>query len=86
MSCVTQLLEVMEILIDCVEEGKAIDMHVVYLDFKKAFDLVPHQHLLVKLNSCDILGNVNNWVENFLTGRIQRVRVGRGFSSYSNVF
>ena len=58
----------MEILTDWVEEGNAID--IVFLDFKKAFDSVPHQRLLVKLKSYGILGNVHNWVENFLTDRL----------------
>ena len=82
-SCVTQLLEVMEILTDCIEEGNPID--IIYLDFKKAFDSVPHQRLLIKLKSYGILGNVYNWVESFLTGRTQRVRVGRDMSNCTDV-
>ena len=82
-SCVTQLLEVMEILTDCADEGEAIDM--IYLDFKKAFDSVPHQRLLVKLKSYGITGKVYSWVADFLSDRCQRVRVGRDRSSYANV-
>ena len=82
-SCITQLLEVMEILTDCIDAGQQID--IVYLDFKKAFDSVPHQRLLVKLKSYGILGNVYKWVENFLTDRTQRVRVGRDMSSSTEV-
>ena len=40
-SCVTQLLEIMDIWTRMIEEGDQID--VVYLDFRKAFDSVPHQ-------------------------------------------
>ena len=40
-SCVTQLLEIVEIWTSMLDEGDATD--VVYLDFRKAFDSVPHQ-------------------------------------------
>ena len=46
-SCITQLLLVMEDLTKFIEDGHPID--TVYLDFKKAFDSVPHQRLLSKL-------------------------------------
>ena len=39
-SCVTQLIEIMDIWTKMFEEGDGID--VVYLDFRKAFDSVPH--------------------------------------------
>jgi hypothetical protein len=82
-SCVTQLLEVMEILTDSFDDGEAIDM--VYLDFKKAFDTVPHQRLLCKLQSYGITNKVYSWVADFLSGRSQRVRVGKAFSSFNDV-
>ena len=82
-SCVTQLLEVMEILTDFIDDGESVD--IIYLDFKKAFDAVPHQRLLSKLSFYGITGNVHKWVEDFLKGRTQRVRVGRDFSSSADV-
>ena len=42
-SCLTNLLEFYEAVSDWVNEGKAVD--IVYLDFKKAFDKVPHRKL-----------------------------------------
>lgn len=82
-SCVTQLLEVMEILTDSFDEGEPVDM--VYLDFKKAFDTVPHQRLLCKLQSYGITNKVYSWVADFLSGRCQRVRVGKAFSPLNDV-
>ena len=64
-SCVTQLLEVMENVTTLLDEGQNID--IVYLDFKKAFDTVPHERLLVKLKAYGICGGVLKWIENFLS-------------------
>ena len=55
-SCLTNLLEYMEELTRLVEEGHSVDMF--YLNFSKAFDLVPHKRLLVKLRSMGIQGKV----------------------------
>ncbi len=38
-------------------------MDVLYLDFSKAFDRVPHERLLLKLNNHGITGTVLKWVE-----------------------
>ena len=48
-------------------------INVIYLDFQKAFDTVPHRHLLQKLVSFGIHGNVFKWIESFLSNRKQRV-------------
>jgi hypothetical protein len=73
----------MEILTDSFDDGEAIDM--VYLDFKKAFDTAPHQHLLCKLQSYGITNKIYSWVADFLSGRCQRVRVGKALSPFNDV-
>ena len=50
-----------------------LDVDVVYLDFQKAFDKVPHQRLLLKLKAHG--NDVINWIEEWLTHRRQRVIV-----------
>ena len=40
-SCITQLLEFMEDITECIHNGKDVD--IVYLDFSKAFDKVAHR-------------------------------------------
>ena len=82
-SCNTQLLEVMEEITDLLDNGDTVD--IVYLDFRKAFDSVPHERLLIKLRAYGIVNNVHNWVRNFLTNRYQRVRVGEIYSSGAKV-
>jgi hypothetical protein len=53
---------------------------MIYLDFKRAFDSVPHQRLLKKLFNYGIRGNVHAWIADFLSGRTQLVVVN-GVSS-----
>jgi len=49
-----------------VNEGKAVD--VVYLDFSKAFDTVPHSIHLEKLAACGLDGCTLRWIKNWLNG------------------
>jgi hypothetical protein len=51
-------------------------MDVSIVDFSKAFYLVPHGHLLVKIENSVVDTRVVVWIREFLTGRTQRVRVG----------
>ena len=46
---------------------------VIYFDFSKAFDSVPHARLLWKLQAYGINGQLLNWFKIFLTGRRQCV-------------
>lgn len=46
--------------------NKGVSTHVIYLDFSKAFDSVPHQRLLMKLDCMGIRGNVLRWIAAFL--------------------
>ena len=54
-----------------VDEGKAVD--VVYLDFSKAFDTVPHHILMEKLAAHGLDGRTLCWVKHWLDGQAQRV-------------
>ena len=53
-SCCTQLLESVHEITDALDNKTPVDIHVVYLDYKKAFDSVPYERLLVKLGSIGI--------------------------------
>ena len=48
---------------------------VIYLDFRKAFDSVPHNELLLKLWNIGITGNTWHWIKEYLTGRLQCVNI-----------
>ena len=56
------------------EDGEGVDL--VYLDFQKAFDKVPHERLLLKLKAHGMTGQCNNIMRNFIVGRRMVVRVG----------
>ena len=58
---------------------------VIYLDFKKAFDTVPHQRLLRKLKVYDVTGKFLEWIRDFLSGRRQRVIVNGKLSSWEDI-
>ncbi len=73
-SCMRQLLLIMQEWVDILEEGYPMD--VIYLDFKKAFDSVPHQRLLRKLQAYGIEAKILTWICSFLTGRRQRMVYG----------
>ena len=45
--------------------------HCVFLDFAKAFDSVPHEHLLLKFHCLGITGQLLQWLQSFLTCRFQ---------------
>ena len=77
-SCLTNLLGTLEHWTKIVDEGDCID--VAYLDFRKAFDLVSHRHLIYKMSKYGISGQVLEWVESFLSDRSQRVVI-RGSAS-----
>ena len=68
---------------DWVDEGKAVD--IVYLDFKKTFDKVPHRRLLAKVRACGVADQVSNWIANWLCDRKQRVAVSGRMSCWEDV-
>ena len=70
-SCVTQLLTALNCWTKSLEEGCSVD--IIYFNFAKALDSVPHTCLLTKLESYGLTGNLLNWLKSFLVGRKQRV-------------
>ena len=53
------------------DKGHNVD--VLIMDFSKAFDKVPHQRLLSKLEHYGVTGSLWNWIQNWLTTRTQTV-------------
>ena len=82
-SCLTNLLEYLEKVTKVWEDGDPLD--IIYLDFAKAFDKVPHKRLIKKLETHGISGNVSRWIKNWLTDRRQRVNINGKASNWANV-
>ena len=59
------------------DEGYAVD--VLYLDSAKAFDKVPHGRLISKCKGLGIDGKVLAWIQEWLSGRQQRVVLNGNF-------
>ena len=81
--CLTNLLEFFEEVYERIDEGKPVD--VIYLDFAKAFDKVPHVRLAKKLQAGGIRGQVLTWIQSWLSGRRQKVGIGDKHSSWTTV-
>jgi hypothetical protein len=62
-----------------------LPVDVIYLDFAKAFDSVPHQRLIRKVKSFGITGSALRWMESFLNNRRQKVSVNGEHSSWKPV-
>jgi hypothetical protein len=72
-SCESQIVMVCQDIADALDEVVKTD--AIVIDFSKAFDLVPHDRLLMKIaeTGMDLMGV--SWDKEFLLGRSQRVKV-----------
>jgi len=50
-----------------------VNVDVIFLDFAKAFDKVPHQRLSLKLESHGFGNKIKDWIVEWLCGRKQRM-------------
>ena len=70
--CQSSLLLILNFLTELIENGTDADL--VYLDFAKASDSVPHNRLICKLHNYGISGNLLLWIRNFLSHRRQKFK------------
>ena len=82
-STLSNLLEYLEELTSLVDEGPAVE--IVYLDFAKAFDKVPHLRLMKKCEGLGIQGDILRWIKEWLSEGKQCVALYGKSSSWKNV-
>ena len=82
-SCRSNLLTMMNQLTEAMDNGFDIDL--IYLDFAKAFDSVPHNRLLLKLEKYGITGKLLDWIRDYLYHRRRSVRIKSAVSNWDHV-
>jgi hypothetical protein len=73
-STTTNLLKFLDLVTSQIDAS--VPVNAIYLDIAKAFDTIPHDKLLSKLNSLGIDEKIFALVKNFLRNRMQYVEVG----------
>jgi hypothetical protein len=68
-SCTTNFVSFLESITEAKDSGKSVE--VIYLDFSKTFDKVPHKRLMAKLRAKGINEEILRWMEHWLSDRKQ---------------
>ena len=78
-----QLLAFLEAWTRILDSGNAVD--AIYLDFRKAFDTIPHKRILAKLEGYGVTSKCLAWINAFLVARKQRIIINGHESSWEDV-
>ena len=67
------LLHLTEAWREALDGGRKVG--VLFIDFRKAFDCVNHTILVEKLKGIGVMGSMWNWINDYLSNRVQRTQV-----------
>ena len=84
-SCISQLLSITHDIFKGFDATPSLDTRGVFLDISKAFDRVWHEGLIFKLKSYGISGSLLKLMQDFLSGRFQRVVLNGKVSDWAEV-
>ena len=84
-SCINQLIAITYEIFEAFDCNRTLEVRSVFLDISKAFDKVWHKGLLYKLKCMGISGEIYKLLENYLSGRFQRVVLNGQTSSWRPV-
>ena len=75
-------LQQLFIFLNSIHERSKVQTNVIYLDFAKTFDRVPHNELLLKLWRIGITGDLWWWFKSYLSYRPQCVSLNGSYSIF----
>ena len=84
-SCQTNLLDFFKYVYRKNDPKKCNNLDIIYLDFEKAFDKVPHSRLDRQLQAHRLADNIVNWISSWLSNRVQRVVLSGQSSRWTDV-
>ena len=82
-SCHTALISLIDSWLKDVDEGKFIG--TIFLDLRKAFDLVDHDILIYKLKLCHFSNEATKFFTSYLSNRKQLIKIGNSKSSFKTI-
>ena len=82
-SCQTALVKLIDSWTECIDRGDMIG--ALFLDFRKAFDLVDHSILVKKLSIYKFSSSALKWFKSYLSDRQQTIECDKGLTGFSNV-
>lgn len=82
-SCQTALVKLIDDWMECIDKGDMIG--ALFIDFRKAFDLVDHKILLHKLSLYKFDSSSLEWFRSYLSSRQQTIDSEKGLAEYTTV-